>query len=659
MENIESIIKYTSKLKLLYVEDNSDARTATLSILEEFFDDIIIAVDGEDGFDKFNKNSIDLIITDINMPRLSGIEMLKKIRKFDKEISVLILSAYNETGYFMDSIKLEVQGYLIKPIDIEQFSATLNKVVEKFMLKDSAQRNLSFLKQYQELTDRSSIISKTDAKGIITYANEQFCDISGYSQEELLGKSHNIIRHPDMPTEAFKNLWEIIKNKKQIWQGIVKNKKKNGQAYYVKATIKPILDEDGEIVEYIALRDNITEIMNPKRQFHDYVDTIKNPMVALVKVEGLEDIEKFYGQRLLQSIEEKLSSILNDIVSRYIKFEHVFVLGGCEYAFACDKDGLNISLEEVCAGLLEFRKTVQNTTLTIDHIDCDISLRISFASGNKVVENIRYGMDRLIKTNGDFILANNLAKEEQYRARQNLQILKTVKSAIDNYRIISYFQPIVNNNTKRIEKYESLVRLIDDEDKVMSPFSFLDVAKRGIYYSEITNIVLKNSFNSLKNTTKEISINLSVLDIERESTREKIYEFLEIYKEDASRVVFELLEDENVKDFEVIREFIQKVKELGVQIAIDDFGSGYSNFERIVDYQPNILKIDGSLIKNIETSQLSLSVVKTVIAFAKEQGIKIVAEYVENENIYNILKDLGVDYSQGYYFGKPDLLKES
>jgi EAL domain-containing protein (putative c-di-GMP-specific phosphodiesterase class I) len=96
-----------------------------------------------------------------------------------------------------------------------------------------------------------------------------------------------------------------------------------------------------------------------------------------------------------------------------------------------------------------------------------------------------------------------------------------------------------------------------------------------------------------------------------------------------------------------------------VKIAIDDFGTGFSNFERLIDYQPDILKIDGSLVKNIETSSLSMSVVKTIIAFAKEQNMQTIAEYVENENIFNILKDLGVDYSQGYYFGKPNILRNN
>jgi EAL domain-containing protein (putative c-di-GMP-specific phosphodiesterase class I) len=151
-----------------------------------------------------------------------------------------------------------------------------------------------------------------------------------------------------------------------------------------------------------------------------------------------------------------------------------------------------------------------------------------------------------------------------------------------------------------------------------------------------------------------VSINLSALDIEQKSTRENILELLEEHKDFAHLIVFELLEDESVKEFKIIRQFITDVKKYGVRIAIDDFGAGYSNYERLLDYQPDILKIDGCLIRDIETSSYSLSVVKSIVTFAKEQNLQTIAEYIENEAIYNIVKDLGVDFSQGYYFDKPE-----
>ena len=135
MKNLEQTIKYSWDLKLLYVEDNQMARATALDIFEEFFENIIIAIDGLDGLKKLDENEIDIIITDINMPKLTGIEMIKKIREFDKNISILILSAHNETSFFMDSIKLGVEGYLLKPIDIDQFTDSLYKCVQNIALK--------------------------------------------------------------------------------------------------------------------------------------------------------------------------------------------------------------------------------------------------------------------------------------------------------------------------------------------------------------------------------------------------------------------------------------------------------------------------------------------------------------------------------------------
>ncbi|WP_457593052.1 EAL domain-containing protein [Hydrogenimonas sp.] len=656
MDNMEKVISYSSRLKLLYVEDDPDARSSTMAIFSEFFGEILTASDGLEGIEQFRNNTVDLVITDINMPRMDGLRMIKQIREINKEIPILVLSAHNESEYFMSSIKLGVEGYLLKPIDLEQFLGALDHIVEKLYLKEEASNNLNLLHQYQEVTDAGNIVSKTNPKGIITYVNDAFCEISEYSKEELIGKPHNIVRHPDNSPELFRQMWHTIKDKKEIWQGVLKNRKKSGNFYYVQTTIKPILDQNGEILEYIALRSDITDVMNPRKQLHDLIDSCMETIMVLVKIEGFEDIEKFYGHKLTQTIEEKFAHKLFDYIPKECEFERVYVLGNGEYAFAKDKKICAYKAEFIIEQLKKFQNRVNETGISLDEIDYAVSVLVSFSYGENALENAKYGMKELIETKQDFIVANDLVQKEYDKAQRNLQTLRKIKKAIESNNIICYFQPIVDNGTKEIHKYESLARLIDEEGNIVSPYFFLETAKKSKYYPMITSMVLENAFTALDRTDKKISINLSALDIEKRSSRKEIYRLLERHSQKASRVVFELLEDENVKDFEQIKAFIAQVKEMGVKIAIDDFGTGYSNFERLLDYQPDILKIDGSLIKNIETSTLSRSVVKTVVAFAKEQNIKTVAEYVENETIFHIIKDLGIDYSQGYYFGKPEVL---
>lgn len=657
MINMDKVIEYSKDLTLLYVEDNDDAREMTTMILEDFFNTIIVAIDGEDGYKKFKENEIDLIITDINMPNLNGLEMADKIRQINQEVPIIVLSAHNEDNFFIDSIQIGINGYLLKPIDIDQLTNVVFRTVHKYKYIREAKSNLNLLEIYQEATNKTSLVSKTDTKGIITYANDLFCHYSGYTQEELIGQNHNIVRHPDNPKAIFEDIWNTISKEKQIWQGIVRNRAKSGKSYYVDSLILPVTDIDGNIIEYISLRHEITDIMNPTKQLSNAIANFKEPLVIYMKLDKFEMMEEFYNNEMMEIILEKANKHLERRFSEIYEFDKIYSLGNGEYALLIEYSKYFENEEAFIKQLKEYQLVIQNDKIDLDEMEYDISILMSIAYGQeKVLESAKLGMRKLLKINKDFIVANNLASMEQEKAKENIKVVSMIKRAIHDSKIVSFFQPIIDNKTQQIVKYESLVRLIDENDKIISPFFFLETSKKSNYYPKITNIVMEHSFSILKNCKVDISINISAIDIEQKSTREKILELLEENKEHSSRVVFELLEDENVKEFEVIREFIVAVKRYGVKIAIDDFGAGYSNYERLLDYQPDILKIDGCLIRDIENSSYSHSAVKSIVTFAKEQNIQTIAEFIENESIFNIVKELGVDFSQGYYFGKPEPL---
>ncbi|MFT7004570.1 MAG: PAS domain S-box-containing protein [Sulfurimonas sp.] len=653
VNNINELIKESYNLHILYVEDNKLSRESSIMIFEKFFKKIIVAVDGDDGYNKFKNNQV-VIITDINMPKLNGLEMVGKIRAIDNDIPILILSACNESSYFVESIKLGVDGYLLKPIDMNQFTNSLRKVTKKIKLANDLKAALYISKQYQEVTDHSDIVSKTDLSGKITYANDEFCKISEYTREELIGKNHNIVRHPDNPFYIYQNMWETIKKKKQIWKGTIRNITKSGKIYYVASTVKPILDLNGDILEYIALRHNVSDIISQRKQLEDFLYYTHNPVLAIIEVIDYNNLEKFYGYSEISYIERQIHKKIFEYFPIDCGFKNIYILGNGKFAFVKDVEGLDI--EQVIQEIKFILNNVNSSSFKIDETRHNLSIRGSLAHGSNVFENCIFGLQKLLKSKEEFILANDLAHVQYQEAQNNLNTLEMVNEAIEYSNIVSYFQPIVNNKSKEIVKYESLVRLIDKNDNVLSPYHFLDISKESRFYFQITKIVLKNSFEALYKTDKHISINLSALDIEHEIITRVIYELLDKHKEHSHRIVFELLEDESIEDMKIVTSFISKCKKYGVKIAIDDFGSGYSNFERLLAYQPDIIKIDGSLIKNILMDNYSLSVVKTIVAFAKAQNIEIIGEFVENEEIYNILNSLDVEYSQGYYFGKPAIL---
>ncbi len=145
--NKQEIEKYLKTLRLLYVEDSQNVRKSTLITLEEFFEDIIVAVDGVDGYEKFQHSNVDIVITDVNMPRLSGLQMAKKIKCINEDIPVLIFSAYNDPDFLLDAIKIGIDDYLIKPIDIDQFENVLYKSIYTLMLKEE---NYNYKKELEE-----------------------------------------------------------------------------------------------------------------------------------------------------------------------------------------------------------------------------------------------------------------------------------------------------------------------------------------------------------------------------------------------------------------------------------------------------------------------------------------------------------------------------
>ena len=650
-DKLEKIISYSKKLNLLYVVKDKNNINNNVDFFNNYFNKVAYVDNGIDALNCFQNDMFSVLITDIDLVDINGFELIKEVRKFNKNLITIVYSKNEDRESFFKTIELKIDGYLMPPFEENKFFEILFKAVETFKEKTE---NRKLANQYNELVDKNSIISKTNKNGIITFVNDNFCQISEYTKEELIGKTHGIVRHPDTDKVFYKDLWNTIRNKKTEWSGVIKNLSKTGKTYYIKTTIKPILDSNNEIVEYVSIRSNVSTIMSDKKHLIDRIESKNLFLLILIQIEDFEILDKFYNLLTVDKIEKKFAfSMLSYLPNSYV-FDSIYNIGNGRFALLADFFDYASSETNIKEYLEIFIKNVRKSTLILDEIEYDLNIIVSYSFGKEhLYEDAKCGLEEAINKKEMIKYANDSSIKEHIEAKKNMEIIKMVKIALDNYKIVSYFQPIINNKTKQIEKYESLVRLVDENGDVLSPFYFLDISKKGNYYNKITHRVLENSFKILEHITTKISINLSSLDIEKEATQIKLFQLLDKYKEDTSRIVFELLEDEDVKDFKVIKSFIKKVKTLGVQIAIDDFGAGYSNFERLLEFEPDILKIDGSLIKNIVNDAYSRNVVETIVTFAKKQKIITIAEYVENEEIFNILNDLGVDYSQGYYFGEP------
>ncbi|WP_457561281.1 EAL domain-containing response regulator [Caminibacter sp.] len=639
-------IEKLKNMSLLYVDDSDFALKTGKNLFSKYFKNVDIASSAKEAFEKLKNKKYDIVITDIVMPEISGFDLAKEIKIHYPEIIVLFLSSFFDTNTLLKAIEIGVDGFLIKPFDEKIFLEIFNNILK---YKCELKEHQSLLNQYRDIVDENLIVSKTDLNGKIIYVNEAFEKISGFKKNELIGKSHNIIRHPDMKKEVFSNLWETIK-KGNTWKGVIKNRKKNGETYYVDTVIKPIFDSNGKIKEFIALRKDITKFMSAEKLINDKLRLINDAMLILVKITNLKEMKLVYEERIIFKYKIRLIKMIKRYFYRYFKKIE-------EYDVNDDTFGLLISdykPEKIKQKCEEIIKKLINRVIIVKGFEFYPLVKMSVAYGNKhIYTNAMLGLEELEKNEDLVIIANGLCAEKKSEVLKNMEMLKIVENSLSNNGIISYFQPIFNNNSGKIVKFEALVRIKTDDGKILTPFFFLEVAKKAGLYGKITLKMIEHCFEVYKKYKIPISINLSPSDILRDFIRKKVIALLKNSNIKKGDITFELLEDEIIKFPHLLREFFNEVISLNGSIAIDDFGSGYSNFERIIEAKAEIVKLDGSLIMGIEKDITKQHIVESIVHFAKKENIKVVAEFVENKEILETIKKLGVDCSQGYYYSPP------
>lgn len=241
--------------------------------------------------------------------------------------------------------------------------------------------------------------------------------------------------------------------------------------------------------------------------------------------------------------------------------------------------------------------------------------------------------------------------ENHHKLRQHITLTKRLKEALREDRLIPYFQPIVNSKG-HIQKYECLARIIESNGEVLSPYLFLQIAKKSKLYPKITQKMVQKSFKAFEKSDHDFSINLSFEDIAHTKTRDFILKSLQDYPK-AKQVIFEIVETENIHNYKLLEDFIKEIKRFGARVAIDDFGSGYSNFLHLAKLRVDFIKIDGSLIQGLGQDSEVEIIVHSIVEICQRLGIQTIAEFIDNEPLSHKASEMGIDFQQGFYFYEP------
>jgi diguanylate cyclase (GGDEF)-like protein len=413
-----------------------------------------------------------------------------------------------------------------------------------------------------------------------------------------------------------------------------------------KESLDKVLHRQSKELLHYYYTDALTGLSNRSQLIKD-IKNVDDSSLLLIDIDSFRDIVYYYGHEIadvcLKSFTSKIKQTLNSE-----HYKHYRISG------------------DIFAVLINNCSDIDKLSALMKNLITDADLCAIHCNGNKINLRITIGASmfkqellmsaekalKTAKTRNKTLLLYDEFCEEHLSYEQNIFWINKIKDAIVNDGIYPFFQPILNNKTNKIEKYECLVRIIDEDATIHSPIKFLEISKKSRNYAAITKNVIEKAFKQFENTDCEFSINLSAKDMVDSEISKHIYAKLESFS-GCNRVIFELLESEGIENYSDVYAFIEKVKGYGCQIAIDDFGSGYSNFIHLLKLKVDIIKIDGSLIRDLDSDTNAQIIVRTIVEFAKKLNILTVAEFVHSDKINDLVKECGVNYSQGYYIGQP------
>ncbi|MCB1644981.1 MAG: EAL domain-containing protein [Pseudomonadales bacterium] len=547
-------------------------------------------------------------------------------------------------------------------------------------------RQLAASKQILELQnlalDKHAIVSEANVRGEITYVNDQFVNISGYSRDELLGENHRLVNSGAHDRAFFKKLWQTIA-RGDTWHGEIRNQKKNGDYYWVDASIVPITDSSGRVEKYISIRTDITEEKNntarklykqanfsdvtglPNRYYAENAiqNLLKNKvrlMAAMLDIADLRRVNSSLGyvegDQLLRCCAKRLNNIPGDSAT-------FCDLGGGHFLFFAEITEQQ-DPHQLSADWYEKIAFTMKEPIAVGPANLLIRFHLGFSISTEETKSAALLMSAahsaLSRAKDNRTLSYFIAGDSQSGSQIDSLLLEAaLQQAVKSGRLTVNYQPQIDVRTGHVKGMEALVRWKDDKLGWVSPELFINIAEKSDLILDIGRLVLKTAIYQLRDfqlagmKNVRMSVNLSPRQIYDKGLIAEICMLADSASVDLRDLELELTEGVLIDDSEDVLYQLLKLKDLGISLALDDFGTGYSALSYLQKYSFDILKIDKAFVSGMEDSARKQEMVAAIIAMARAMNMTIIAEGVETEVEAALLARLGCDLYQGYLYARP------
>ena len=426
----------------------------------------------------------------------------------------------------------------------------------------------------------------------------------------------------------------------------------------IKYFVKTIQDKEAESLAkseelYFKSRHNNLSKLPNMNIYNEDINTNEDYSILLLNMDNLSILNTSYGSKNVNSLIVETAKHLNSNLPNNAQIYHI---GIDEFIIVLSKPLKD--QEEALA--LQIKAYFGQTSIEVDDIATHVNFSIGIATHDPKKEDTLNIFSQAsvalveAKSRGKGLILhydismNNLRSYAQLA--KNIAILQ---EDLEDDKLLPFYQAIVDTKTKEILKYEALARIEDEDGNIISPFHFMQAAEVSGLQCSITRQMIQKSFIYFEATSTQFSINITKLDFLENYLIDFLTSKTITHNIDPKNVTLEILEDIVIENSPDLVSQINHLASLGYVIAIDDFGVESSNMSKLSSLSADFVKIDGSFIKDIYTNKTHLHIVESIVHVAKSLGIKIIAEYVHNEEVYKVMKELDVDYCQGYYFSEP------
>ncbi len=690
------------KTRLLIVEDQPDTSDLITRVLGNAFD-IDVASDGEQGLAMWLSGRHDLVLLDFMLPKRCGRDVLIEIMKQNPQQAVVMMTAHASGDQAEELMLLGAVDFIPKPFRPEQLRKVCNIATlrEDYLvsnrqfatrvksLKDgeAAYKNL-YETHYRLLDDLHSVVMGLDEQLNITFLNRAWENLTGHSIESSLGQAlekfvdinqdQDFHCHQSRLKQVIHNTSEKYKlelclnhsNGDLIWTEL---KVSHSTAIDQKSALTVCLDNITERkhaqreLEHLAMHDALTGLYN-RHYFESSLEQLANLAQREQSTHGLVYIDLDYFKVINDTFghhrgDEVLREISRSLRKRVRKSDILCRLGGDEFAVLLH----DVNEQRMREFATDIQGSVGNCSFQLEeqrvHLGASIGLSIIDGSANLAEEYLKQADIALYVAKGrgrNTIHLYNADDRESEEMRHNINWAQKIRHAIDDDRILLYFQPIVDIKENKASYYEALVRYRDINGDIIGPVNFIPALENTGDMKFLDRHVIQLAINTLKDhdNLSRIAVNLSAQTFQDESLVPTIVACLEAAQVDAQRLSFELTESASLFNLNITRRVIAELHQLGCKFSVDDFGSGFSSFSYLKQLPADYIKLDGSFVKNLHLDDIDRALVRSIVQVIQALGKKAVAEYVENQEILDLLTSMGIDFVQGYHIGYPEPIEK-